>query len=135
LDGLVDQLATKDGRKRTIALLRAVGSRVAAATKPGDEPQARVAAAAEVLRELGGDVEVQHTETGWMLQGFGCPLSAVTSRHPEACALATAVVEDITGGAVTECCERGERPRCAFRIDYASAGKPRTARGQGRPRA
>ncbi len=46
-----------------------------------------------------------------MLQGYACPLSAVTAKHPQVCALARALVEEITGEPVTECCERGDRPR------------------------
>jgi predicted ArsR family transcriptional regulator len=77
-----------------------------------------VEVAAAALRSLGGDVEVQRTEGGYTLQGYGCPLSAVTAKHPEVCALARALVEEITGQPVTECCERNARPRCRFRIDH-----------------
>ena len=44
------------------------------------------------------------------LQGYGCPLSAVTATHPEVCALAQALVEQITGLPVTECCDRTAPP-------------------------
>jgi predicted ArsR family transcriptional regulator len=74
-------------------------------------------AAAAALRGLGGDVEVQRTADGYRLQGYGCPLSAVTAKHPQVCALARALVEEITGQSVTECCDREGRPRCGFRID------------------
>jgi predicted ArsR family transcriptional regulator len=50
------------------------------------------------------------------LQGFGCPLGEVTAKHPLTCKLAEALVTELVGAPVTECCERGERPRCAFRI-------------------
>jgi len=71
--------------------------------------------------DLGGDVEVQRTKDGYTLQGYGCPLSAVTAKHPQVCALARALVEEITGEPVTECCERNGRPRCRFRIPAAKA--------------
>lgn len=38
---------------------------------------------------------------GYLLKGYSCPLSAVTARHPQVCALASALVEDITGRPVT----------------------------------
>jgi predicted ArsR family transcriptional regulator len=85
---------------------------------PGDL-KGKAAAAATVLKALGGDVDVQKVEGGWLLQGYGCPLSAVTATHAEACALARGVVEEITGEKVVECCERGERPRCRFRVEAA----------------
>jgi predicted ArsR family transcriptional regulator len=118
LGGLVDEIARADGRDRAVELLRAAGRRLASAAAfvpPGD-PEARVAAAAAALRGLGADVELHRTEDGWQLQGYACPLSAVTAGHPEVCELARALVEEISGRPVLECCDRTERPRCGFRI-------------------
>ncbi|HEX6106477.1 MAG TPA: ArsR family transcriptional regulator [Gemmatimonadales bacterium] len=117
LGGLVEEIARAEGRDRAVELLRGVGRRVAAGTGRSDGSEARVRAAAGALRELGGDVEVQRTPDGWRLQGYGCPLSAVTAGHPDVCALAQALVEEITGRQVTECCDRSGRPRCGFRIE------------------
>lgn len=117
LSGLVEEIARTAGWERAIELLRAVGERTAAGVAVPADLGGRVAAAATVLRSLGGDVDVQPTETGWRLQGYGCPLSAVTAKHPEVCALARALVEEVTGAAVTECCERGARPRCGFQVE------------------
>jgi predicted ArsR family transcriptional regulator len=78
----------------------------------------RVQAAAAAFRALGADVEVQRTSHGWNLRGHGCPLAAVSAETPEVCELGKALVEEITGAPVSECCERvvGENPRCAFAI-------------------
>lgn len=119
LGGLVEEIAKRDGWEHGLELLRGVGEQVARGVPTPGDAGGRVAAAATALRSLGGDVEVQRTEGGWWLQGYGCPLSAVTARHPQVCALATALVEQITGMPVTECCERSDRPRCAFRVDEA----------------
>jgi len=118
LGELVAEIAREDGWERATALLAAVGRRAAAsgAAAPADR-DGRVAVAAAALRSLGGDVEIQRTEQGFTLQGYACPLSAVTGKHPQVCALARALVEEITGPSVTECCERGDRPECRFRID------------------
>jgi predicted ArsR family transcriptional regulator len=124
LSGLVDEISRVEGRERAIELLRAVGERVAERTEPSRDPKARVKAAAAALRSLGGDIEVQRTDHGWRLQGHGCPLSAVTAKHPEVCAVAKALVEEITGQQVTECCDRSDRPSCAFQ---ASGGAPAAA--------
>jgi predicted ArsR family transcriptional regulator len=97
--------------------LRKVGQQVAASVSTGGDGEARVAAAAAALRGLGGDVEVQRTPDGWRLQGFACPLSAATTNHAEVCVLAQALVEEITGKPVKECCDRSERPRCGFFIE------------------
>lgn len=119
LGGLLDEITRTEGRERAVALLRAVGSRAAASAAHGDNPNAKVEAAADALRALGGEIDVQQTAEGWRLQGHGCPFSALTSAHAELCALAQTIVSDIVGQPVTECCERGERPRCAFAISAA----------------
>jgi predicted ArsR family transcriptional regulator len=116
LGELVEEIARVDGWERATALLRAVGRRAASGAAAPADRESRVAVAAAALRSLGGDVEVQRTNDGYTLQGYGCPLSAVTAKHPEVCALARALVEEITGEPVTECCERSTRPRCRFRI-------------------
>jgi predicted ArsR family transcriptional regulator len=119
LGELVEELARVDGWERATDLLRAVGRRAASGAVAPADREGRVAVAAAALRSLGGDVEVQRTEQGYALQGYGCPLSAVTAKHPQVCALARALVEEITGQSVTECCERNGRPRCRFRIEGA----------------
>lgn len=90
-----------------------------AATRAEGTPRERVEAAADVLRELGGTVEVQDTERGWRIQGFACPLSAVTRDDDRCCGLAAALVGETAGGQVREACERGPRPRCAFEVDLS----------------
>lgn len=117
LGKLVEEIARAEGRPRALELLREVGRQVAATVPPAEGAEGRVRAAAAALRGLGGDVEVQRTDSGWRLQGYGCPLSAVTADHPEVCALAQALVEEITGAPVTECCDREGRPRCGFRVE------------------
>jgi predicted ArsR family transcriptional regulator len=110
-------LKEREGHEEVTALLREVGRRAAEDAETGGDREARVHAAAELLRQLGGDVEVQRNEAGWRLQGYGCPFSAVAARHQEVCALAESLIERITGLSVTECCNRGEaRPRCAFQV-------------------
>jgi len=130
LGKLVEEIARVDGWERATALLRAVGRQAASGASSSGDDEGRVAAAAAALRSLGGDVEVQRTEQGYTLQGYACPLSAVTAKHPEVCALARALVEEITGQSVTECCERNGRPRCRFRID----GEPESRRPVARAR-
>ena len=115
LQTLVDESIRRDGRERTVELLRAIGARLGAGARR-ETVQQRVEAAAAALRGLGADIEIERSSDGWRLQGYGCPLSAVVSERPEVCELAKALVEEITGVAVAECCERGEHPRCAFAI-------------------
>src|SRR4051794_30554894 len=116
LGGLVEEIARSEGEGKAVELLRAVGRRVGAGVPVADGTEARAKAAAAALRSLGGDLEVMPDEGGWRLRGYGCPLSAVTAGRPEVCALAQALVEEITGRPVTECCDRGGRPRCGVQV-------------------
>jgi predicted ArsR family transcriptional regulator len=116
LGELIEEISRRDGLDGAIAMLQMVGRRVGSAAAEGRKPEERVAAAAGALRELGGEVGVERDGGGWLIRGMGCPLSAVTQDHPETCALAKAMIEEITGMAVTECCERSGRPRCGFKL-------------------
>lgn len=122
LGKLVEEIVRTEGRQRAITLLRSVGGQVAAGTRIPADPKQRMEAAAGLFRSLGADVDLAQTSEGWRLQTYGCPLSAVTAGHPEMCELGKALVEEISGAPVTECCERSEggRPRCSFEI----AGTP-----------
>ena len=129
LGELLEEIARVDGWERATALLRAVGQRAASGAAPAPDQETRVATAAAALRSLGGEVEVQRTAQGYTLQGYACPLSAVTAKHPQVCALAQALVEAMTGQPVTECCDRDGRPRCRFRLDGEPKSQRAVARG------
>jgi predicted ArsR family transcriptional regulator len=120
LGELLRLLAERDGQGEVVSLLREVGARAAGEHAAAGDDEARIAAAADVLRQLGGDVEVVRTEDGWSIRGYGCPLSGVVSEHEELCALAESLLAEVTGLDVRECCEREGRPRCAFRIGGAA---------------
>jgi predicted ArsR family transcriptional regulator len=116
LGGLVDEIVRVEGQERAIALLKGVGSRVAQGVLPAADLAGRVTAAANTLRDLGADIDLVTETNGWKLQGYACPLSAVTSGHPQVCALVAGLVAEITGRPVVENCDRGDKPRCCFQI-------------------
>jgi predicted ArsR family transcriptional regulator len=113
---LVEEIVRTQGRAHAVKLLRAVGAQAAAGAPQGSNPKRRMEAAAQLFRDLGSDADVEKTAEGWRLQGHGCPLSAVTAGHPELCELGKALVEEVVGEPVTECCQRGDHPRCGFEI-------------------
>lgn len=122
LGKLVDEIVRTQGSERAIALLRAVGAHAAAeAGRKAATTKQRLEAAAGVFRDLGADIDVQQTPAGWRLQGYGCPLSAVTSGHAEMCELGRAIVEEVVGAPVKEFCQRGDHPRCAFEVVGSAA--------------
>lgn len=99
-------------------LLRRVGRRLAsdvggAASGTVDQ---RFNAAAAVLRSLGGEVDVVVEDGAPRLRGYGCPLAFTIARRPELCGAVEAMVAEIVGAPVRECCEHGARPRCCFAV-------------------
>src|SRR5689334_2410086 len=114
LNGLVEEIARTEGWDRAVELLQRVGAKAASGIPTGGTLETRVDAALATLRGLGADIEGLKSDTGWTLQGYACPLSKVTADHPQVCQLVTSLVAEITGRPVTECCERGPRPRCRF---------------------
>lgn len=114
LEGMLSVLDEREGPERVRETLVEVGQR--AAVPAEGTPEQRVRAAADLLRSLGGTVEVRRENGRWKIQGFSCPLSAVASQDARVCGLAEAMVARTTGGTVVEVCERGRRSRCAFEV-------------------
>ena len=74
----------------------------------------RIEIALNALKVLGGDATVEKREGKRFILGSGCPLSAATANHPEACLIVEALLSEIIGIPVKECCYHGEVPRCCF---------------------
>lgn len=120
LSALLSDLERENDRGDVERLLRQAGRALAANAVTRDaDLRTRVQCATDVLTALGGLAEVVEDEEGIRIQGFSCPLAELVAEHPSTCQLAESLVSHIVGVPVTECCERGERPRCAFRITAA----------------
>lgn len=122
LIALVDELAATSSHNDAATLMDAAGRRLGAALPRnfGETIEARVAAAAAVLNSLGGDAQVEHSDGRLIIRGCGCPLSAITGRRPEVCKAVQALVAEIVGAPVNECCERSGRPQCHFEVPTAA---------------
>jgi predicted ArsR family transcriptional regulator len=96
-------------------LLREVGKRAAGATAEGDL-QTRVEAAVALLTELGGLAESEEVEHGFVIRGLSCPLAAAAPGNPVVCRLAAALLTDVIGVPITDCCAPGTPPRCCFEV-------------------
>lgn len=118
LEVLLEELPEERSRE----LLRQAGRKLAsqAGGKAKGPLRERVRAAAALLTTLGGEVEVAEEGAGLTIRGYGCPLSAAVSKRPEVCGAVGAMVSEVTGARVRECCEHGERPRCGFRVGPAA---------------
>jgi len=100
------------------ALMRTVGQSLASQWPRlrGDLRQ-RVAAAQTLLAELGARTDVEDSADGFVVRGYGCLLAEAVHGRPEVCRVVESLLAELTEAPVEECCERGERPRCCFRID------------------
>jgi predicted ArsR family transcriptional regulator len=77
----------------------------------------RIKAALELLNDLGGSAKFDESGGRQFIHGRnGCPLAAVTGRHPEACLIVESMLSKMVGGRVKTCCEYGETPRCCFEL-------------------
>jgi predicted ArsR family transcriptional regulator len=76
----------------------------------------RIEFALSLLKALGGDATIRESEGRILIYGDGCPLSAVTAHHPEACLILEALLGEIIGIPVKERCRHGETPRCCFEV-------------------
>lgn len=82
--------------------------------RAGPGAAAGAEAAVMVLGEMGGLAEAQ-TENGVVrIRGFGCPLREAVAAHPEVCRIAAALLSEVVGYEVTECCDREAAPSCRF---------------------
>lgn len=114
---LLDVLAEHIGPDDTDILLRAVGRSLAEGKiVPTDGTGARLEAAVGVLNELGGLAQLEERNDSLVIQGYSCPLAAVTVDHPEVCRMIETLVAEIAGVPVNERCARSERPRCCFEV-------------------
>ena len=82
--------------------------------------RSRVSLASELLNEQLGAVTHVEENGGYVIRGAGCPLSALTGKHPAVCLAIESLVERIVGASVRECCDRTGRPNCCFKIAMPS---------------
>jgi len=119
LSHLVDVFTNGLPARQVDALLRAAGKKLAgelSSGRPSGTLQSRVTAASELLNAQLGAVTRVEQNGGYVIRGEGCPLSALTGKHPAVCRAMESLVKEFVGAPVHECCERAQRPRCCFEI-------------------
>ena len=82
----------------------------------------RVMAASDLLNEQLGAVTHVEQNSGYVIRGESCPLSALTGKHPAVGHAMESLVKEFVGASVHECCERAQRPRCCFEITSKAPG-------------
>lgn len=76
----------------------------------------RVFEVSELLNEQLGAITHVTENGGYVIRGRGCPLAALTGKHPAVCRAIESLVHEVLGVAVRECCDRNGRPCCCFNI-------------------
>ena len=104
------------------AMLRETGHRLGAPSPRGKGSlESRVNAAADLLRALGADVDVERTGDVYRICGYACPLSVAVRAQPDTCQVVQEIVRNVVGANVTECCDRADGARCRFDVRARSA--------------
>jgi DeoR family transcriptional regulator, suf operon transcriptional repressor len=101
-------------------LLRQAGKKLADELAGGKRPAgnlaARLAMASEIMNEQLGATTHVEGNGGYVIRGFGCPLAALTGKHPGVCLAMESLLAEVVDVPVRECCDRAERPQCCFEI-------------------
>jgi predicted ArsR family transcriptional regulator len=128
---LVDVFASALPADQVNALMRKAGQGLAnqlpADKRRGSSLRARVQAASDLLNaQLGAITHVE--ENGKLvIRGAGCPLAALTGKHPAVCLAMESLIAEVIGAAVVECCERNGRPKCCFEVASHRGRSPQNA--------
>ena len=95
---------------------RALAEALAVAPNVAETVQSRVERASELLnRELGAITRVENGDR-YRIRGAGCPLAAITGKHPAVCLAIEGLVTEAVGVQAHECCDRDGPPHCCFEI-------------------
>jgi predicted ArsR family transcriptional regulator len=129
LTELVEVFADALPARQVETLLRRAGKGLAATLSGGRKPsgslEARVTLVSTLLNEQLGALTHVERNGGYIIRGVGCPLSALTGKHPGVCLAMESAVAAIVGSRTRQCCDRDGRPRCCFKIDNRSARRRR----------
>jgi len=109
----VETLLRRTGRGLALELSR--GKRLGRGLK------SRAAGASALMNEHLGALTHVEANGGVVIRGAGCPLAALTGKHPGVCLAMESLVTEIVGVPVRECCDREGRPRCCFEIRESPA--------------
>lgn len=103
-----------------VALLRRAGKGLARDLAQGKRLagslRSRVAMASHMMNQHLGALTHVEANGRYVIRGIGCPLAALTGKHPGVCLAMESFVTDVIGAPARECCERTGRPKCCFEI-------------------
>ena len=105
---------------QTVALLRRAGKGLARDLAQGKRLagslRSRVAMASHMMNQHLGALTHVEANGRYVIRGIGCPLAALTGKHPGVCLAMESFVTDVIGAPARECCKRPRQPKCCFEI-------------------
>ena len=120
LTNLIDTFAEGLPTNQVETILRQAGKRLAGELSHGKRPAgnlgSRVATVSEMMNEQLGTLTHVEGNGGYLIRGSGCPLAALTGKHPGVCLAIESLIAEVLRMPVRECCDRSERPKCCFEI-------------------
>lgn len=121
LGALLAELRETMTSRQVGALLRRAGKRLAASIPARAGFDERVRAGANFLTGMGADAELVKSGEGYEIRGHGCVLSTAVTQCPETCVFLEQLLREVSGGTVTERCDRStDHPNCRFTISPAA---------------
>ncbi|HET6778746.1 MAG TPA: helix-turn-helix domain-containing protein [Gemmatimonadales bacterium] len=79
--------------------------------------KSKVAAASNLLNQLGGVTEIEHEDRCLVIRGYSCPLALAVRQNRGVCIAVQALLSRYIGENVVEHCDReGERVHCRFEV-------------------
>ena len=133
LTSLIDTFADGLPANQVETILRQAGKRLAGELSRGRRPagnlSSRLAIVSEMMNEQLGALTHVEGNGGYIIRGKGCPLAALTGKHPGVCLAIESLIAEVLRVPVRECCDRSERPKCCFEIG-SRAERHRTTAGR-----
>ena len=85
--------------------------------RPSGDLKSKVAAASNLLNELGGVTEIGQEDRCLVIRGYSCPLALAVRENRGVCLAVQALLSHYIGENVVEHCDRdGERVHCRFEV-------------------
>jgi predicted ArsR family transcriptional regulator len=118
LSGVVRTLADQLRPKQLEDVLRETGKRMADSAAPlAGNARERVDGAVRFLGTLGSIAEVIEEDGKLVIKSHGCPISTAVQADSRSCLAMESLLARLTGLAVRERCDHGERPGCRFEVE------------------
>lgn len=117
LAALIRSLSEDLTDKKFKDIMRRLGGELAASVpRASGSPEERIRHVVAVLNSMGSPAQAKREDKNIVITSPSCPISAAVSTDNRVCGAMESFVREITDLPVRECCQRGERPACRFKI-------------------